>query len=118
MTCSLWCCCLWVASCCCDLRAMRKSGDSIGMSGISTGSTSLFVPCWYPRKVLRAETSPANMFLLFISAILAFVFCLSQHWLETHVSSICMNFGHFRKVQIHTNMLVATSRQAATIAKL
>ena len=101
-----------------DLRVMLMGGDSIGMSGISTGSTSLFVPCWYPRKVLRAETSPANMFLLFLSAILAFVRCLSQHWLETHVSSISMNFGHFRKVQIHTNMLVATSRQAATIAKL
>ena len=100
-----------------DLRVIR-GGDSIGMSGISTGSTSLFVPCWYWRKVLRAGTSPANMFLLDNSDILAFALCLSQHWLETHVSSISMIFGHFRKVQIHTNMLVATSRQAATIAKL
>ena len=101
-----------------DLRLMLTGGDSIDMSGICTWSTSLFVPCWYPRKVLRAETSSANMFLRALSAILAFAFCLSQHWLETHVSSISMNFGHFRKVQIHTNMLVATSRQAATIAKL
>ena len=101
-----------------DLRAMRKSGDSIGMSGISIGFGSLFVPCWYSRKVLRAGTSPANMFLSFNSAILLFVRCFSQHWLETHVSSISINLGHFRKVQIHTNMLIATSRQAATIAKL
>ena len=101
-----------------DLRAVRKSGDSIGMSGISTGSTSLFIPCWYSRKVLRAGTFPVNMFPSFNSAILLFVRCFNQHWLETHVSSISMNFGHFRKVQIHTNMLIATSRQAATIAKL
>ena len=92
------------------------SGCVMGDSSIGFGS--FFVPCWYSRKVLRAGTFPANMFLLFNSAILLFVRCFSQHWLETHVSSISMNFGHFRKVQIHTNMLVATSRQAATIAKL
>ena len=80
------------------------------MGDSSIGFGSLFVPCWYSRKVLRAGTFPANMFLLFNSAILLFVRCFSQHWLETHVSSISMNFGHFRKVQIHTNMLVATSR--------
>ena len=88
------------------------------MSGISIGSASLFIPCWYSRKVLRAGTSPANMFLWLNLAILVLAHCFNQHWLETHVSSISMNFGHLRKVQMHTKMLIATRRQAATIAKL